>query len=55
MKFSLENRLKSIPVSYTHLWMLGLNITLPVIAGALLVVAGTMWSKWCFAKKEKVR
>ena len=36
-------------------WMLGLNITLPVIAGALLVVAGTMWSKWCFAKKEKVR
>ena len=36
-------------------WMLGLNITLPVIAGALLVVVGTMWSIWCFAKKEKVR
>ena len=36
-------------------WMLGLSITLPVIIGALLVVAGTLWSKWCFAAKEKFR
>ena len=35
-------------------WMLGLNITLPVIAGALLVVIGTIWSKWCFARKKRI-
>lgn len=34
-------------------WMLGLNITMPVIAGSVLVVIGTIWSKWCFAKKER--
>lgn len=35
-------------------WMLGLNITMPVIAGSVLVVLGTIWSKWCFAKKERL-
>ena len=35
-------------------FMLGLNITLPVIAGALLVVIGTIWSKWCFARKKRI-
>lgn len=33
-------------------WMLGLSITIPVVVGGGLVVVGTMWSKWCFTKKE---
>jgi len=35
-------------------WMLGVGITLPVVVGALLVVAGTLWSKRCFVEKEDV-
>lgn len=35
-------------------WMLGVGITLPVVIGALLVVAGTLWSKKCFGGSEEV-
>jgi uncharacterized membrane protein len=30
--------------------MLGVAVTLPVIVGSALVVAGTLWSKRCFDK-----
>lgn len=36
-------------------WMLGLRITMPVNAGSVLVVIGTMWSKWCFAERGKLK
>lgn len=32
--------------------MLGLNITIPVLLGALLVVIGTLWSKRCFVNEQ---
>ena len=35
-------------------WMLGVGVTLPVVIGALLVVAGTLWSKKCFCETEDV-
>lgn len=45
-----------LPIISTFItaWMLGLSITMPVIAGSVLVVAGTIWSKRCFAEREKV-
>lgn len=45
-----------LPIMSTFItaWMLGLSITMPVIIGSVLVVVGTMWSKWCFARMETV-
>ena len=34
-------------------FMLGVGVTLPIVIGSLLVVAGTMWSKRCFERSEK--
>lgn len=28
--------------------MLGVGVTIPILAGSVLVVAGTLWSKTCF-------
>jgi drug/metabolite transporter (DMT)-like permease len=33
--------------------MLGIPLNVYIIAGSLLVIAGTYWSRWCFQRKEQ--